>query len=63
MLCEVGRVAMICKGDINGFPANVTKQGLVERSTYSSRKFCCGPITEPGLQILIQAIHSAAVNL
>lgn len=31
--------------------------------TYPSMKFCWGPITEPGRQILIQAMASAAVSL
>lgn len=32
------------------------------RQTHSCRKFCCGPITEPGLQIRIQEMASAAVK-
>ena len=31
--------------------------------SYSSRKFCCGPMIDPGRQIRIQAMASAAVNL
>ena len=32
------------------------------RETHSSTKFCCGPMTEPGRQIRIQAIASAALT-
>lgn len=36
--------------------------GPAIRNTYSSRKCCWGPMTEPGRQNLIQAMVSAAVK-